>query len=184
MNGQLTLTYNAVATLSMFFISLAVRLIDLPLHGKATRAFFSTERASLLNPLTYLRFVTHIFGHADWQHLRNNYMLILIVGPLVEDKYGVQRFCEMVLITAAATGIVNCIIGRYRVFGSSSVAFMLIMMSAFVNVKEKTVPITLILVALFYLTSELKDLTKKDGVSHISHLVGAVCGALFGFAVL
>lgn len=48
--------YNAKVTLTMFFISLFVLLIGKLTKGKSTRLFFSTERASLLNPLTYIRF--------------------------------------------------------------------------------------------------------------------------------
>ena len=35
----------------------------------------------------------------------------------------------------------------------------------------------------FYIADEIVDVigTSKDGVSHLSHLVGAVCGGVFGF---
>ena len=48
------LNYNSKVTLTMFFISLFVLVLDKITRGKSTRNFFSTERASLLNPLTYM----------------------------------------------------------------------------------------------------------------------------------
>ena len=65
--------------------------------------------------------------------------------------------------------------------GSSGIAFMLIVLSAFVNVAERKIPITLVLIILFYLIDEIKDLRKKDGIGHDAHLIGGICGAVFGF---
>ena len=173
--------YNAVVTLTMFFISLGVLLLDKITKGKANRKVFSTERASLLNPLTYIRFFTHILGHSDWEHFSNNYLKILLLGPLIEEKYGSINFLIMILITALATGIVNYIKGGTRLLGASDVGFMLIVLSAFVNMVQHKIPITLVLIILFYIVEELKNLKKRDGIAHYGHIIGAICGGIFGF---
>lgn len=173
--------YNAYVTLTMFFLSLFVLLLDKITKGKAGRYVFSTQRASLLNPLTYIRFFTHILGHADWNHLSGNYLKILLLGPLIEEKYGSINLLIMILITAFATALVNFIICDARMRGSSGIAFMLIVLSAFVNVTERKIPITLVLIILFYIVDEIKALGKKDNIGHDAHLVGGICGAIFGF---
>ena len=126
--------YNAVVTLTMFFISLGVLLLDKITKGKASRKIFSTERASLLNPLTYIRFFTHILGHSDWEHLSNNYLKILLLGPLIEEKYGSINFLIMILITAFVVAIANFIKGHVWLKGASCISFMLTVLSAFVNI--------------------------------------------------
>ena len=69
--------------------------------------------------------------------------------------------------------------------GASGIAFMFILLSSFVNIEAGRVPITLILICLFYVIDEIKDgLVKKDRVSHLGHCIGAVCGVLFGFYFL
>ena len=173
--------YNAFVTLTMFFISLFVLLLDKISKGKTTRLFFSTERASLLNPLTYIRFFTHILGHADWSHLSSNYLKILLLGPLIEEKYGSINYLAMILITALIVGIFNFIKGNTWLKGASCISFMLTVLSAFVNITEKKIPITLVLIILFYIIDEIKALRKKDNISHGSHLIGGLCGAVFGF---
>jgi len=173
--------YNAKVTLTMFFISLFVLLIDKLTKGKSTRLFFSTERASLLNPLTYIRFFTHILGHADFNHLSNNYLKILILGPLIEEKYGSFNYLIMILITALVVGILNFIKGKTWLKGASSISFMLTVLSAFVNINAGKIPITFVLIILFYLIEEVKNLTKKDHIAHDAHLIGGLCGAVFGF---
>ena len=173
--------YNAKVTLTMFFLSLVILGIDKITKGKANRKIFSTERASLLNPLTYLRFFTHILGHRDWQHFSNNYMKILLLGPLIEEKYGSLNFLIMILITAFITALVNFIKGKAWMKGASGISFMLIVLSAFVNVVEKKIPITLVLIILFYIIDEIKEIKSSDNIAHDAHVIGGICGAVFGF---
>ena len=173
--------YNAVVTLTMFFVSLFVLIIDSITRGSAKKYVFSSERASLKSPLTYIRFFTHIFGHLNWEHFSNNYLKILLLGPLIEEKYGSINLLIMILITAFIIGLVNFIIGKSRIYGASGIAFMMIVLSAFVNVAERKIPITLILIILFYIIDEIKNLRKKDGIGHDAHLIGGICGAVFGF---
>lgn len=163
--------YNAIVTLTMFFISLGVLLLDKITKGKANRKIFSTERASLLNPLTYIRFFTHILGHSDWEHLSNNYLKILLLGPLIEEKYGSINFLIMILITAFVVAVFNFIKGKEWLEGASCISFMLTVLSAFVNITENKIPITLILIILFYIIDEIKKLKKDDNIAHDSHII-------------
>jgi membrane associated rhomboid family serine protease len=86
----------------------------------------------------------------------------------------------MILITAFITGVINFIIGKYRIMGASNIVFMMIALSAFVNMSNK-IPLTLVFIILFYFIDELRQIFRKDGVAHYGHLVGAICGVLFGF---
>ena len=49
--------------------------------GKTTLMFFSEYHSSLLDPLTYVRFIGHIFGHAGWDHFIGNMLLFLVIAP-------------------------------------------------------------------------------------------------------
>ena len=59
---------------------------------------------------------------------------------------------------------------------------MLIILSSAVNLENGKIPLTLILVCLFFVINEIIDsIFKKDNVSHISHFIGALCGIVFVF---
>ena len=59
---------------------------------------------------------------------------------------------------------------------------MLIMMTSFVNIQTTKIPITLILIFLFYIVNEIIDgIFKKDEVSHAGHIIGAIFGCIFGY---
>ena len=73
------LGYNSVVILTFFFISLIALILNYITKGKSNNVLFSSYRSSLLKPLTYVRLVTHIFGHADWNHFMNNFLYILLI---------------------------------------------------------------------------------------------------------
>ena len=90
----------------------------------------------------------------------------------------------MILITAFVTGLINCIIDKKRILGASGIAFMLILLSSLVNLQTGKIPITLVLICLFYVVSEIMDgLFKKGNVSHLSHILGAITGFIYGFYI-
>ena len=171
--------YNAPVTLTFFFISFGVLVLTWIFKKKAVY-LFSSERASLINPLTWIRFFTNILGHRDFGHFSSNFLKILLLGPMIEEKYGSINLLIMILITAFVTGVINFIIGKYRIMGASNIVFMMIALSAFVNMSNK-IPLTLVFIILFYFIDELRQIFRKDGVAHYGHLVGAICGVLFGF---
>ena len=60
---------------------------------------------------------------------------------------------------------------------------MMIMLSSFGGMRAGTVPLTLILVGIFYLGGELWDaIFVSDDVSQLTHIIGGLCGTVSGFS--
>ena len=179
--------YNSPVILTYFFICLIILLIDKLCKGKFSATFFTTyKNDSLLNPLTYFKLVSHSLGHADWDHLYSNFIKILLIGPLIEEKYGSINLLIAMIITSLIIGIINKLFGKGGILGASGVAYMLILLSSFVNMENGKIPITLALIILFFVVDEVIKLfrRKKDGVSHLGHITGAICGVVFGILTL
>lgn len=175
------LQYNSLVILSYFFLSLFVLLLGYVSKGKSTY-FFSSGRGKVFSLVTYVRMFTHVLGHADWNHFRNNFIYILLVGPMIEEKYGSFILLKMILITAFVTALINIIFSKKDILGASGISFMLILLSSLVNLQNGKIPLTLVLIFLFYIASEVIDgLFKKDNISHLSHLIGAICGFIYGY---
>lgn len=175
--------YNSVVILSFFFISLVALILKYITHNVSNNILFSSYRSSVFNPLTYIRLLTHIFGHSSWSHFMNNFLYILLIGPLVEEKYGSKNLIIMIGATALITGIINNIFTKKRILGASGIVFMLIILSSIVNTKNG-IPLTLILICIFYVIDEvIKLIFKKDNISHVGHLIGALSGLVFGFLI-
>lgn len=173
--------YNSPVILSYFFLSLGVLFLKNLTRGKSTY-FFSSGRGNIFSPMTYLRLFTHVLGHANWEHFRNNFVYILLVGPMIEEKYGSLPLLKMIAITAVVTGGINIVFGKRDILGASGIAFMLILLSSLVNIESGKIPLTFVLVFAFYVVSEIVDgIFKKDNISHFSHLMGAICGFIYGY---
>lgn len=182
-NTKVRLSFNSPVILTFTLLCFAALVLSWITNGNTNLLLFSVYRSSLLNPLTYVRFVGHVLGHANWGHFLGNMMLLLVVGPLLEEKYGSSNILFVILTTALVTGLINFIFFPHvQLLGASGVVFAFILLSPFTGVKEGTIPITLILVALMYIGQQVYDgLFIQDNVANLTHIIGGVIGALLGF---
>lgn len=176
--------YNSYVVLTFFFISFIAFIINYITKGKSNKLLFSSYGSSLLSIFTYIRLIAHIFGHASWQHFMNNFLYILLIGPMIEEKYGSINLIGMIIINALITGILNNLFTNKRILGASGIVFMFIVLSSLVNIVEGKIPLTFLLVCIFYIANEIiSGIFKKDDISHMGHLIGALLGFIFGFYV-
>jgi len=175
---------NAPVILWLTIIALAVLLVDL-LTPVNTTMLLGARRTSLIDPLQYTRLVTHIAAHSGISHYVGNFMMILAIGPMVEEKYGSDRLVLITVITAFITGLINVLFFPGSVvIGASGIVFMLILMASFTNIRQGKLPVTVLLVAVLYIGNEIMlGLFRVDNISQLSHIVGGLCGAVFGVIV-
>jgi len=124
---------------------------------------------------------THVMGHGDWPHLINNFTLILLIGPMLEENYGSKTLLVMIVITAFATGILNILLFNSYLLGASGVVFMMILLSSFTNFTQGEIPLTFIIVLILYMGVQFFQSSSADNISHFAHIVGGLCGSFFGF---
>ena len=183
---NLQFDYNSTVILSYLFICLGAWLLNIITRGKSNKLLFESYRSSLLNPLTYIRMFTHSIGHKDWEHLVSNFLYILLIGPMIEEKYGSINLLIMLLITSVVIALFNMIFSNYSILGASGNVYMLIVLSSFSNIQEGKIPLTVILICIFYVIGEFKRTVteRKSKTYHDGHLIGALCGLLFGIFFL
>lgn len=171
--------YNAPVILTYVLIALVCLL--LPVANTLGITLSSPSRLAFSSPEFYLRLVSYVFAHGNWAHFMGNMMVILLVGPLLEEKYRSWKLLEMMLVTAAATALVNAGIFSTHLIGGSGLAFMMVLLSSFSNFRSRELPLTFILVAVIFIGSEIVSILEIDQISRFSHLAGGVIGAAYGF---
>ena len=176
---------NSPLVLGFVFLSLAAMILNNATGGAAGRLVFMTYRSSLGDPLTYVRFFGHVLGHAGWQHYIGNMSYILLLGPMLEEKYGAKRLLGVIALTALITGLVNFFFFPHvAICGASGVVFAFILMTSFTSFKKGEIPLTFILVAIVYLGQQVYDgLFVKDNISNMAHIVGGIVGAGSGYMI-
>lgn len=176
--------YNSPVILTYALICVFSLIIGEFTKGASTRLMFCVYRFPLDDALGYVRLFTHVIGHINFNHLFGNFMIILLIGPMLEEKYGSLNLLIMIIFTAGITGIFQVLFFNTALLGASGVAFMLIILSSFANISKGKIPLTLILVLFIYLGQEvISGAVADDNVSHITHILGGVCGAVFGFFI-
>jgi len=173
--------YNAPVTLTFTLLSLAVLGLAQLTHGQSN-FWFSASRGSFADPITYLRLFTHVLGHANWQHYIGNFMMILLLGPILEEKYGSARLALMIAVTAVITGLLHILFTPAGILGASGVVFMMILLASVTNMEAGRIPLTLILILILYIGQEVVTwITTDTNIAHSAHIIGGLCGAAFGF---
>lgn len=182
---RLQLSFNSPVILGFTILCFIVMAIDRISVEASTRLLFSVYRSSLANPLTYIRLFGHVLGHADWIHFMNNIMILLIVGPLLEEKYGSANILFVILATAFVTGLVHFLLFPYsRLLGASGVVFAFILLSSFASFEDGKIPLTFILVAIIYGGEQLySGIFIRDNISNLTHILGGIIGAGLGFVL-
>lgn len=177
------ITFNSPVVLGFIFISLAVLLLGFATLGVSNEILFMTYHSSLTNPLTYIRFFTHVLGHSGWDHYIGNASFILLLGPMLEEKYGSKRIMQVILITAFVTGVVNYFLfPNVALCGASGVVFAFILLTSFTSFRNGEIPLTFILVAVVFLGQQVYEgVVLTDDISNMSHVIGGIIGAVVGF---
>lgn len=181
MKKKFAIDVNSPVILWMAAISLCILIIDTLTDGMINRNF-AAYRTSPVDPMQYVRLFTHVLAHADTSHYIGNFMMMLAIGPMVEEKYKSGNLCLFIVITAAITGLVTVIFFPGKaVIGASGIVFMLILLASFTNIKQGKLPITVPLVAIFYIGNEVAlGLFTVSNISRLSHIIGGICGAVIG----
>jgi membrane associated rhomboid family serine protease len=179
---KLRVRYNAPVILTFALASAVVLLVSQLTGGALISAFFTLEPSfNAASPLSWLRLLTYVIGHGSWQHLIGNFSFILLIGPVLEEKYGSVPLLLMLIVTALATAILNILLIRKGLLGASGIVFMLILLSSFTNMRQGEIPITFLLIVVLYLVREVFNAFTPDTVSQLAHIAGGVVGGMFGF---
>ena len=175
--------FNSPMVLGLVALCFAATIAGILSGGRITRLLFMTYRAPLTDPLTYLRFFTHILGHGSWAHFLGNASYLLLLGPLLEEKYGSGRLVVVALLTAAVTGLVNYLFfPAVALCGSSGVVFAFILLASFTSFREGDIPLTFILVSVIFIGQQVYEgIVVQDNISNMAHIVGGLIGGVAGY---
>jgi len=172
--------YNAPVILTFTLLSTGILIIN-QVVGGFTEAFFVSYPTFSGSILDFLRLFTHVAGHRNWLHLMSNFSFILLIGPVLEEKHRSGALLVMLMVTALVTGILNIIFFSTGLMGASGIVFMLILLSSFTNIRSGEIPLTFVLIVVLFLAKEFINAFAEDNISQFAHIIGGICGSLFGF---
>ena len=83
-------------------------------------------------------------------------LMLLVLGPLLEEKYSARSMMLLIAVTALITGVLSWLLTPDAAMrGASGVVFAMILLSSFTQCSAGTIPLTVPLVAALYLAQQI-----------------------------
>ncbi|MGQ0628308.1 MAG: rhomboid family intramembrane serine protease [Phycisphaerales bacterium] len=141
--------------------------------------------------------LTYAFLHSGWMHLLGNMVILWVLGPNVEDKFGRWRFLGFYLAGGAAAGGLHVLFQPAPVVGASgaiaavSGAFLVLfprthvkILLFFVLIGVYQIPAWIFLVTAIAWDVVLGGMARADRIAHLAHLGGYAFGLGLSFILL
>lgn len=178
---KLRIHYNCPVVLTFSFAAVLIQLMN-TVNSRFSSMFFAIGGSfSPSNPLDYIRLFSHVLGHASFAHLMGNLTFLLLLGPILEEKYGSRTILSMIAITAFSTAVLNVVLFDSGLYGASGVVFMFIILASIVDIRRNSVPLSFLLVSAIFIGNEVLRATQSNNISEMAHIVGGFAGAACGF---
>lgn len=187
---NLRVSYDAPVTLTFVIISTIIFLLSffLAKAGKAdglVKIFTSpTAQTGALpfivkQPLSYLRLLVYIFGTDQANALFTNLILIMLLGPAMEERYGSVIIGIMIFVSALFSGVLNACFCESSLVGAVPVVSMMIFLNAFMSFSKKKFPLSFAAVMIFFIVIQV--FSGAGAIRIIICIAGGLCGSLFAF---
>ena len=98
----------------------------------------------------------------------------------MEEKYGSKKILLMMLLTAIITANLQILLFSSGLLGASGIVFMFIVLVSFADARKGSIPLTFILVVLFFIGQEVLHSMQDNQVSEYAHIMGGIMGGIFG----
>jgi len=190
-------TFTSYTTMTLIILSITIHALDYfaPfLH--LTDDYFTTHTKVEVKQWHFLelfQMFSYILGHSSWDHLLGNTSQILILGNIIEEKFGSIKLAKMILITAltgsCATFLVNAFNVHlrglnygYTVRGASGIVYSFWVLASVVGNKSGKIPLELLIVLSIILTSSVFNFYwyPSTNISHMGHVIGGITGGVLG----
>jgi membrane associated rhomboid family serine protease len=180
------LNYNAPVTLTFTILSALILLVDEQalVSGIVDNYFTGLSSFDYDSFKDYWCLISFPLGNENWNQFFENITYILLLGPIIEEKYGTGKLSFMIIFTSIICSILNIIFFNTDLIGATSIVFMFIILASITELKQNTIPLTFLLVVIIFLGREISDILNTGDSDGIVQLVGGVSGAVCGFFMM
>ena len=130
---KIKISYNSPVALSFSIQASVVFIIQHLTNTIGTAWFLLPGQFQYANIISYFQLLSYPLGHGSTEHLLGNLSFILLLGPILEEKYGSSRLLLMILSTSLITAILHILFFSSSLIGASGIVFL------FIKIQHKNV---------------------------------------------
>jgi len=182
---------DSYVSISFVGVSLLLVLLDfLVLKGKISSFLASPlinsvdveQGANIFNVASvksYIQMIFYVFAPTSVNILFTDLILILLLGPTLEDRYGITVIGVMIFICALFSGVLNACFCKNSLTGPSCIVYMMIFLNIFFSLIKKKIPLSFVIIFILLI---VKDVLSDSGlITLIINICGGLCGSLIAF---
>ncbi|MGN0728108.1 rhomboid family intramembrane serine protease [Treponema sp.] len=155
-------------------------------HGAKSDPAFNFKSAA-----DYARMIFYPLGFSGRPQFFMSMAFLLLLGPLLEERYGSLMLSLMLFITSLVGGVLTACLSPFSIMGAGGIVFMLVILSVLQSFIKKQVPFSWIFVFILFISFELTAVPASENfpdflnksVPVFIQLASGICGSLFGFFV-
>lgn len=180
-DSPVTTTFSVLAVLLFIIDSFIVK-------GKLSALFLTAptvaEGAFAFNaadPLSYLRIIFHVFGSNNCSLLISNLIIISLLGPILEEKYGSVIIGIMMLLSSLLSGVLAGCFCKTGISGADSIVFMMVLLNSYLSVSKKKIPLSSVIVLVLFIWGQFYADKSNGLIGLLVNVAGGLCGSLLAF---
>ena len=185
---KIKFNYDAPVTLTFTLLSVFLFLIDVfLLENRLNSSIFITPTVSgdfqfsFTSFNSYLRLFLYVFGWESPLSLFSKLVIITLLGPRMEERYGSAVIGIMILVSTLFTGVLSACCCKLPFNGSAPIVFMLILLDMLFHISKKSVSLSSALATALFIACLFISSNGNGMVGVLIIIAGGLCGSLFAF---
>lgn len=195
--NSLKVVFDSPVVLVFSFVSAAIFAADLIFKLNISEKVFECHGAKSVpafdfkSAMDYARLVIYPFCSVNATSFFFNIAFVLLLGPVLEERYGSLMLALMIFITSLVGGVITACVSTFGISGCGGIVFMMIILSVLSVFIKKQLPVSWIFIFILYLAFSLAVGKKNssfvsfmnENIPVFIQLASGICGSLFGFFV-
>ena len=133
--------------------------------------------------------ITHMFVHANFNHLFWNMLFLFFFGMEVERRVGEKKFLQIYILSGIVAAVGQMMISGGSLVGASGALFGVMGCLAVIAPEIRillffVIPVSIRGAVVLFALIDFLTLGSADNIAHMAHIVGLLVGLAYGQAMM
>jgi len=145
-----------------------------------------------LNPANLMQqpwtIITHMFVHANFDHLFWNMLFLFFFGMELERRVGEAKFLQIYLLSGIVAALAQMLISPAGLVGASGALYGVLGCLAIIAPEIRVliffvIPLSIRAAVVLFALVDFLSMGSADNIAHMAHIVGVLVGLAYGYAM-